>query len=588
MSLNGLFQLLNMTSAPQAAPETAQTAPDGKASAFFGELFASLLGGQSLSSSEQVSEQTAAVDPVIAESPEEGTHQPSMPLEGQDAENDSDQSGDGCCLVFLDVAAEPPTAAVEIPRGGESNSEEEGPKAISFKESAASSTGTPVSASEQGTQTQSPTPQFAVNKAAPQTDAPTQTDAPPQTDAAPLPPAVSKQVREEVGDAQKPAVDQTLVFREPTGRPVANPTPVIGEGVKGAILPQTDLPKAIHQVRVPVVPASAVPASESAAPGQVAPRAGETYAPAPQGMPQTAANVALQGLPAASSDDKAAASKPSDQKAESADGSRGRANKVSSDLPASSYGTLERQGESRQGESDHRSGDREDRAPTDRASENLRAAAQNATGNQNGVRSTTADSSAQRFSDVLATIQPAGLKDGTPATIRSEAPQGLQPQAAAPPDGDDIAAQIVQRARLINQEQGSTLEIQLKPEFLGRVRIETHLSSDNSLTARFLVQDPEVKALLESRLHGLTQALQSSGVRIQSVEVQTMTTGGEHQDAFKQAGQGFDRRGGDHAQAQHARQGSDSADPDNPRRHSSADRWERTLGSGAGSLHWMA
>lgn len=93
-------------------------------------------------------------------------------------------------------------------------------------------------------------------------------------------------------------------------------------------------------------------------------------------------------------------------------------------------------------------------------------------------------------------------------------------------DPDDLLSQVVQQARLVKDSAGSTLEIRLKPEFLGKIKIETSLDANQQVVARLLVQNPEVRTMLESRLVWLTEQLGESGLRVLSVQVEPMAADG--------------------------------------------------------------
>ncbi|HSR50943.1 MAG TPA: flagellar hook-length control protein FliK [Acidobacteriota bacterium] len=128
------------------------------------------------------------------------------------------------------------------------------------------------------------------------------------------------------------------------------------------------------------------------------------------------------------------------------------------------------------------------------------------------------------FSDALASLSGGESRAAASPEVRSAAGSQAPPQTLGGAEPEQIFKQIVRSARLFNSQEGQNFEIRLKPDFLGRIRIETVLTAENRLTTRFLVEDPEVRAMLEHRLPALADRLSDGGVRIQSVEVQSLNS----------------------------------------------------------------
>lgn len=126
-----------------------------------------------------------------------------------------------------------------------------------------------------------------------------------------------------------------------------------------------------------------------------------------------------------------------------------------------------------------------------------------------------------KFSDILASLQAGVRPSGVDSGVRSVSASSL-PADIPGIDSEEVLSQIVGRARLINSNGQSTVEIQLKPDFLGRVRIETTMAADGTLNAKFVVQDPDVRRLMETRMPLLVERLADSGLRVQSIEFQSM------------------------------------------------------------------
>ncbi|NLC08045.1 MAG: flagellar hook-length control protein FliK [Syntrophomonadaceae bacterium] len=115
--------------------------------------------------------------------------------------------------------------------------------------------------------------------------------------------------------------------------------------------------------------------------------------------------------------------------------------------------------------------------------------------------------------DELAYLQPSPTKadlidSKTTALTRSQ--DTIRPQ--------QLFQQLVQQARVMVKEGLSELQIQLKPEFLGRLNL--HLAVENGLiTARFMAENLQVKQIIESNLNQLKQSLGEQGLQIDRLEV---------------------------------------------------------------------
>jgi hypothetical protein len=62
------------------------------------------------------------------------------------------------------------------------------------------------------------------------------------------------------------------------------------------------------------------------------------------------------------------------------------------------------------------------------------------------------------------------------------------------------------------------MRLQLVPEHLGRLQVRVSID-EGVVTARLVVENPEVKALVEQRLPELSRALQDQGLRLTNVSV---------------------------------------------------------------------
>ncbi|MGE5371356.1 MAG: flagellar hook-length control protein FliK [Solirubrobacterales bacterium] len=119
--------------------------------------------------------------------------------------------------------------------------------------------------------------------------------------------------------------------------------------------------------------------------------------------------------------------------------------------------------------------------------------------------------------------------------VRVTAPQGMeQPQPlAVKPDAREIIRQIVDKAEVMTKGNRSTVTIDLKPDFLGKVQISL-VVQDGVLTAKFSTDNQQVKQMLESQMFQLKTALDNSGIRLERTEVNVDLGGSDLSQQFQQ------------------------------------------------------
>jgi flagellar hook-length control protein FliK len=98
---------------------------------------------------------------------------------------------------------------------------------------------------------------------------------------------------------------------------------------------------------------------------------------------------------------------------------------------------------------------------------------------------------------------------------------------------DRVVAEVVERATLLRTQQAVTLDVQLKPEFLGKVRIEAVLRPDDGLTAVVTVQDQKVKSFLQSELPGLLAHLEKAGMKLEFLCQEQPDASAHHQAGYR-------------------------------------------------------
>jgi len=85
-----------------------------------------------------------------------------------------------------------------------------------------------------------------------------------------------------------------------------------------------------------------------------------------------------------------------------------------------------------------------------------------------------------------------------------------------------ILGQVVQKARLLVTPGITEMQIQLKPEFLGK--LDLSISSENGqVTARFNAENYRVKEVIEANLNQLRDALAEQGVKVDQLQVNVGT-----------------------------------------------------------------
>ncbi|MEW6243667.1 MAG: flagellar hook-length control protein FliK [Bacillota bacterium] len=103
-------------------------------------------------------------------------------------------------------------------------------------------------------------------------------------------------------------------------------------------------------------------------------------------------------------------------------------------------------------------------------------------------------------------------------SIREQAATGGQTEALEPGNVQDIAEVVVERVRLFRTQGTQTMEIQLKPERLGKLLVLVSVD-EQGVSAYLKVQNPEARALVQSHLAELRTALAERGMTVLSLVV---------------------------------------------------------------------
>ncbi|HSV94321.1 MAG TPA: flagellar hook-length control protein FliK [Desulfobacterales bacterium] len=109
------------------------------------------------------------------------------------------------------------------------------------------------------------------------------------------------------------------------------------------------------------------------------------------------------------------------------------------------------------------------------------------------------------------------LHDGRPERVL-EANAAVKDKEAAGASRAGVFDQIVQRAVLQVRNEQSEIKIDLKPEFLGNVRMQI-VSENQQVSVRILTEAPAVRDMIETGLQQLRSELQSQGLKVDRLEV---------------------------------------------------------------------
>jgi flagellar hook-length control protein FliK len=117
--------------------------------------------------------------------------------------------------------------------------------------------------------------------------------------------------------------------------------------------------------------------------------------------------------------------------------------------------------------------------------------------------------------------------------------QSGETQAAPKEMQTDVIRQIVQRMTLRSDGRNTSMQIKLKPEFLGNLHMEV-VSENQQVTVRMTAENQAVKNIIEQNLHILKNELQQHGLQIQKFDVfvsqdNDAWRNGQQQAAFRQA-----------------------------------------------------
>lgn len=141
----------------------------------------------------------------------------------------------------------------------------------------------------------------------------------------------------------------------------------------------------------------------------------------------------------------------------------------------------------------------------------------------------------------------------------------------------EIADQLLERVRVVVSPETTSLEIQLTPEYLGKVGL-TISEQDGVLKASFFTENELAKQAIESNLVQFKETLSEQGLRVESIEVMVSEFSFDKNGQAEQSGQGGEQKGRHHFAAEETEEGI--AKPDRLAEH--------FLSEGESTVNYMA
>ncbi|QGG48173.1 flagellar hook-length control protein FliK [Heliorestis convoluta] len=101
------------------------------------------------------------------------------------------------------------------------------------------------------------------------------------------------------------------------------------------------------------------------------------------------------------------------------------------------------------------------------------------------------------------------------------------------PQRQEVFSQIIAQAKLLNKAGAQELKIQLKPDFLGPLKMRL-IMEDGLVSIRIAAENPHIRQMIESNLSHLKQSLEEQGVKFDRIEV---NQGESNKDMFRDKNQ---------------------------------------------------
>ena len=141
-------------------------------------------------------------------------------------------------------------------------------------------------------------------------------------------------------------------------------------------------------------------------------------------------------------------------------------------------------------------------------------------------------------SEVKAEPQVLSVAPTQPAVTNGPSGQVFAPSEIIAMNKEELFTQIVEQAKVIVNNGGSEMEVNLKPEHLGKLQLKVTIEND-VVTAKFVAESQQVKEIIESNLSQLKRDLQTNGMQVDTILVSVGNQQGN--EGFGQASYNGDR-----------------------------------------------
>lgn len=119
---------------------------------------------------------------------------------------------------------------------------------------------------------------------------------------------------------------------------------------------------------------------------------------------------------------------------------------------------------------------------------------------------------------------------------------------------EELFAQIVEHAKVVVNNSGSEMEVNLRPEHLGKLQLKVTIENE-VVTAKFVAESQQVKEIIENNLGQLKRNLQENGMQVDAIMVSVGNQQGNQE--FDQAA--YNREGSNNFQSTARDESDDSA-----------------------------
>lgn len=132
----------------------------------------------------------------------------------------------------------------------------------------------------------------------------------------------------------------------------------------------------------------------------------------------------------------------------------------------------------------------------------------------------------------LSYTPPAGTPvDVAPEKVSAAEQMKTAPAQQLPATRENLFDTMVERLEVMREDGVSTMSVELKPEYLGRVTLDLSMT-DGGVSVRISASDPDVKGMIDGQIAALIENLSGKGVKIDRVDVVYAGVSSGEYDAF--------------------------------------------------------